>query len=127
MSVLTVLAVPTGILFGADRNVSIRIQHDAGRGLRVERVGQVQRPKVLKWPNREAIIGYFGFAQIARQPTDRWLYDFIGRNLNYRDLGEVATALAADLQGPSRRTTGGVRPSFCISRGLTRSTASLRP
>jgi hypothetical protein len=108
MSVLTVLAVPAGILFGADRNVTLRSQYDAGRGRTVEQVGYLQRPKVLKWPNRQAIVGYFGLARIAGQATDLWLYDFIGRNLNYQSLGDVAQSLVddfeADIPASERRT-----------------------
>lgn len=92
------LVVPAGILFAADRNVTLRIQADVGRGITLERAGQIQRPKVLKWPNRELIVGYFGLARIAGLATDRWLYSFIGRHLDYASLAEVAEALASELQ-----------------------------
>lgn len=53
MSILLVQLVPQGILFGADRNVTTEVSQ--GGHLVVQ--GQSQRPKVVKWPNREAIIG----------------------------------------------------------------------
>jgi len=80
------------MLFGADRNVTTQVGQD------VIYVGQAQRPKVLKWPNRDAIIGYVGQAKIGDQMTDEWLYSYIGRNLGEATFTELATALAGDLE-----------------------------
>ena len=88
---MTVQLVPEGLLIGADRNVTSQI----GRG-GVIRLGQTRRPKVLKWPNREIVIGYIGLADIADQPTDEWLYRFIGRHLT-GNLGGLARALKEEL------------------------------
>src|SRR4030095_3242634 len=54
-------------------------------------------PKVRECPNRDAIIGYVGQAQIGERMTDGWLYDYIGRNLGAGSFEELAGALAADL------------------------------
>lgn len=77
MSVLVVQLVPEGLLFGADRNITTSLL----RGDDVLASGQSLRPKVLKWPNHEIIVGYVGRATIGDDHTDEWLYDFIGRNL----------------------------------------------
>lgn len=97
MSILVVHLTPQGLLFGADRNVTTQVQRQDGHLLvRVE--GQSQRPKVLKWPNREAIVGYVGAAQIQGRPTDIWLYEeLIGRNLDFTDFGSLAGFLASEL------------------------------
>jgi len=61
--------------------------------------GQSERPKVLKWPNREVIVGYVGAAEIEDQLTDQWLYGFIGRNLDFPDLETIAQTLTDELDG----------------------------
>jgi hypothetical protein len=91
VSILVVHLVQQGLLFGADRNVTTQVGTD------VVYVGQAQRPKVLKWPNRDAIIGYVGQAMVGDQMTDEWLYAYIGRNLGDVTFEELATALANDL------------------------------
>lgn len=69
MSILVVQLVPEGVLFGADRNVTTTVQQGA-----LIASGQAQRPKVLKWPNREIVVGYVGRAKIRDLHTDEWLY-----------------------------------------------------
>ncbi|HZO97084.1 MAG TPA: hypothetical protein VFB42_06905 [Gaiellaceae bacterium] len=93
MSILVVHLVPEGILFGADRNITVT-RSGGGVALR----GQTQRPKVLRWPNRQVIVGYVGDAEIDGRATDEWLYDFIGRHIDpTEDLATLAAALQSDL------------------------------
>ncbi len=87
---MAVRVVAEGILFATDRNVTVQLP-----GATASRVGQSQRPKVLKWPNREVIIGFSGVAWLEDQPMDLWLYDFIGRHL---DEAEPLADLAAELK-----------------------------
>ena len=89
---MVVQLVPEGLLIGADRNVTTQ-----ARSGRVVRIGQSRRPKVLKWPNRELLIGYVGLAAVMEEPIDQWLYRFIGRHLD-EDLGTVASALKQELE-----------------------------
>ena len=97
MSILIVHLVPQGLLFGADRNITAEIRREDG-GIEIRVQGQSQRPKVLKWPNREAIVGYVGAAEIASMPTDLWLYQrLIGRNLAFPDFDTVAYSLQREL------------------------------
>jgi hypothetical protein len=62
--------------------------------------GQAPRAKVLKWPNREVVVGYVGKAEIAEgEFTDEWLYSFIGRNLDTDlSLRQLAENLKRDLE-----------------------------
>jgi hypothetical protein len=79
VSILVVQLVRDGLLFGADRNVTSSLRS----GPDVIASGQSLRPKVLKWPNHEIVIGYVGRAMITDGVhTDEWLYDFIGHNLH---------------------------------------------
>lgn len=115
MSILVVQLVPQGLFFGADRNITSQLtMHDGNVEIIVS--GQSQSPKVLKWPNHEVILGYVGAAEFDGQATDRWLFSFIGRNLDFPSLGHLASTLtgelnalydAGKLEGPSIVHLGG--------------------
>jgi len=114
VSILVVQLVPEGLLFGADRNITSQLELDGA--VRIVLRGQSQRPKVLKWPNREVIVGYVGAGEIQGRPTDEWLYALIGRNLEFPDQETLARTLTAaldalyrngDFRGPSIFHLGG--------------------
>ena len=92
VSILVTHLVPQGLIFAADRNITTSISAPP-----VVRVGQKQRPKVLKWPNADVIVVYVGAGAIGGVATDTWLYDFIGRNLQFADLDHLADNLTDDL------------------------------
>lgn len=92
MSILVTHLVPQGLIFAADRNITTSISVPP-----VTYTGQMQRPKVLKWPNADVIVVYVGAGAIDGQPTDAWLYDFIGRNVCFADLDALAKSLTDDL------------------------------
>lgn len=95
MSILVVQLVREGLLFGADRNITTSLR----RGPDVLASGQSPRPKVLRWPNRQVVVGYVGRASVAGQHADAWLYDFIGRNLDTNlSLRQLAENLKSDLE-----------------------------
>lgn len=96
MSILVVQLAPAGLLFGADRNITTSTMLTSGTSL-IYVSGQAERPKVLKWPNHEVILGYVGQGRLAGRPTDVWLYDFIGRHLQFSSLQELADALTREL------------------------------
>ena len=99
MSILMVRVVPQGIIFGADRNVTeTRITKSPNLNVITITTGQTQKPKVMKWPNKKAIIGYTGVATIANIPTEEWLYDFIGRNLEFTDFSSLANKLKDEVE-----------------------------
>jgi hypothetical protein len=99
MSIMAVRVVAEGILFATDRNVTVELP-----GASATRVGQSQRPKVLKWPNREVILAAVGLAWLEDQPMDQWLYDFIGRHLEPdQSLADLAAALKDRLEFAVRR------------------------
>lgn len=96
MSIMVVQLAPQGLLIGADRNITTWVTLKTGATTLVVS-GQSQRPKVLKWPNQEVIVGYVGQAELDGVPTDQWLYAFIGRHLQFTRLQDVADALTAEL------------------------------
>jgi hypothetical protein len=94
---MVVQLAPAGLLFGADRNVTTQMTLKDGT-IEIIVTGQSQRPKVLRWPNHEVIVGYVGQAELAGRPADEWLYhSFIGKHLQFKDLDELADALTNDL------------------------------
>lgn len=99
MSILVVEVVPGGIILGADRNITIReVPPDFGEGLQKVTIGQSQRPKVLKWPNKKALVGYVDEAEIGGMPTDEWLYEYIGNNMEFTCFKALANDLADKVQ-----------------------------
>lgn len=111
MSILLVEVVPQGILFGADRNITETRQ---GVGLLVEIHGQSQSRKVLRWPRNRALVGYVGAAEIGGQPTDEWLYDFIGDNPRFASFDALAEDLRARVEAQRRIDEGGQDPDPLI-------------
>lgn len=99
MSILVVQLLYEGIIFGADRNVTQTSIYETEDGKTVHMVkGQSQRPKVLRWPNDKALIGYVGAATIGKMSTDNWLYNFIGRNLNFKRFDGLSNTLRNEVQ-----------------------------
>jgi hypothetical protein len=104
MSILLVELVPQGIIIGADRNISSEqkeIKHEdrAEDGLYIEQhhvhFYHSPRPKVLRWPQRKAIIGYAGEAYINGMPTDEWLYFVSSRGMSAKTLESMSRAAFA--------------------------------
>jgi hypothetical protein len=107
MSLLLVEVVPQGIIFGADRNVTFtKKQVVKGKHTTIEIHGQSQRPKVLRWPQRKALVGYVGVAEIGGDPTDEWLYDFIGDNLNFSNFEALSESLRSQVEEQLRIDEG---------------------
>lgn len=111
MSILLVEIVPQGILFGADRNITVT-RRDAGSLVEIR--GQSQRRKVLRWPRNRALLGYVGAAEIGGQPADEWLYDFIGDNLSFSSFGDLAENLRARVEAQRRKDENAEAPDPLI-------------
>lgn len=60
--------VPEGLLFGADRNITSETTLGDATVL-VTVSGQSQRPKVLKWPNHEVIVGLIGMRLVGNSAS----------------------------------------------------------
>lgn len=112
MSILVTHLVPQGLIFAADRNITTPISVPP-----ITYIGQMQRPKVLKWPNADVIVVYVGAGAIGGQPTDAWLYDFIGRNLQFADLQTLAKSLTDDLNAALANGDLDARDSMILHLG----------
>lgn len=112
MSILVVEVVPEGILFGADRNIT-ETRH-RGSSPTVEIHGQNQRPKVIRWPRNLALLGYVGAGELGGQPTDDWLYDFIGDHPRFSSLDALAEDLRAKVEAQRLIDDEGQEPEALI-------------
>ncbi len=111
MSIMVVQLTPVGVLIGADRNITSQATWSDGSQTIVVS-GQSQRPKVLKWPNHDVIVGYVGMAEIGNQSTDQWLYSFIGKHLSFGSLEDLAQDLTDDLNTAIPMGGPGTQPSL---------------
>jgi len=115
MSILVVEVLPQGIIFGADRNITITKKRIVNQGSTfIKYQGQSQRQKVLRWPNRKALVGYVGVAEIGGIPIDEWLYDFIGDNLNFSSFKDLSESLCSKVEAQRRIDEGINEPEMLI-------------
>lgn len=102
MSILLVEVLPQGLVFGANRNVTFTKQRAVqGESITIEIHGQNQRPKVLRWPNRKALVGYVGVAEIGGIPTDEWLYALAPKFQSFADWLESPAGIQGERTGRS--------------------------
>lgn len=93
MSLLTVQVLPQGMIFAADKNVTVSFQ----RGQAVYQAQELGS-KILRWPRRKALVGAVGLATIGNQPIYEWLESFIGDHIDFVDSRSVAGDLRDRLQ-----------------------------
>jgi len=98
MSILAIEVLPEGIIFCADRNITITRTTGIGVSTLLEVRTQTQRPKVLRWPNSKALAGYVGLGEIGGKATDIWLYEFMGRNITFPSIKQLAETLKAEVE-----------------------------
>ena len=100
MSIFLAEIVAEGIVFAADKNITLTYADREG-----EPVASVQDlgAKILRWPKQKALLGYVGRAEVGGVPMHQWLYDFMGDHIGF---GEPAT-VANDLRDRLQREIGG--------------------
>ena len=105
MSLLIVEILPQGVVFAADRFVTVTtVGVGANRGLCYR--GQDSGCKILKWPHGRALVGAVGNCSIDGGSLYDWLYDFIGDHVNFKRPDDVAY----DLRDRLQRTLGRLDP-----------------
>lgn len=114
MTILIVRVVSEGIIFGADRNITEK-RLESSSGQKVYTIfGQSQQLKVLRWPNRKALIGYAGVATIGGLRADEWFYDFIGENPNFLNFQSLAEKLTIAVEKQRRIDEGDCDPDSLL-------------
>jgi hypothetical protein len=107
MSIFVGEVLADGIVFAADKNVTISRIDDTGRVIStVQDLGS----KILRWPKHKALLGYVGCAQIGSKTMHDWLYDFMGEHIAFTEPAVVAH----DMRDRLQRSIGGPNAPTCI-------------
>lgn len=99
MSILVVEVVSEGMIFGADRNITVSSAD--GRANQ----GNPQR-KVMKWPNEHTLFGFVGAATINGQPIENWLQSIHSDFENFTSLGQIAQDLRTRIETQRKADEG---------------------
>lgn len=95
MSIFVCEVLADGIVFAADKNVTItKIDGQGNCVSTVQDLGS----KILRWPKRKALLGYVGCAQVGSQTMHDWLYDFMGEHIAFTEPAVVANDMRDRLQ-----------------------------
>jgi hypothetical protein len=95
MSIFVSEVLADGIVFAADKNVTLKtFDADGNVASEVQDISS----KILRWPKRKALLGYVGCAAIGNQTMHEWLYDFVGEHMNFTEPADVASDLRDRLQ-----------------------------
>jgi len=95
MSILVCEILPIGVVFAADKNVTITKLDGQGN---IASEAQDQGSKILRWPRNKALLGYVGCATVGNKTMYDWLYDFIGDHITFEDPEVVANDMRDRLQ-----------------------------
>jgi hypothetical protein len=91
--------IPQGLIFAADRNITeTEIFSENGNTTIKMFIGQSKSSKVFKWPNNKAVIGYAGLGSIGNIGMEEWIFDFIGKNLDFKDFSFLANKLKDEVE-----------------------------
>jgi len=95
MSILLSAYFPEGIVFAADKNITLLYQEAHTERQDVE-VGDAT--KVIPWANRRAVVGYRGMAQLAGLSMDEWMRQFAACTRDFDDLPTLAMQMRDAVQ-----------------------------
>jgi hypothetical protein len=95
MSILLSAYFPEGIVFAADRNVTLLYGTPDDVKQDVE-VGATT--KVVPWAYRKAVVGYCGLGELAGLPMREWMQQFAAKTRDFDDLDKVATQMREEIQ-----------------------------
>ena len=90
MSILLSSYFEYGIVFAADRNITV-IQNG-------EAYITGQAEKIIPWPYKKAVIGYCGLAELVGLNMAEWIRQFIAINRNFSDIDKLAEGLRNKIQ-----------------------------
>ena len=91
MSILVVEIVSEGMIFGADRNITMNTI--GGHTTQV-----APQRKVMRWPNEHTLFGFVGAATINGQPIEHWLHSIQSEFANISSLEEIAQELRTRIE-----------------------------
>jgi hypothetical protein len=104
VTLLVSLYTSRGIVFAADSQITVEAQPGAGTQ-RLEPQTKLQRVRRLGIGRAGGVVGYFGLAEMNRQPMDDWLRERIDRFSGSRTVEDFAVYLRNELATSSRVST----------------------
>jgi hypothetical protein len=94
MSILLSAYYPEGLVYVADKNITETVDAPIGSKKFVDPTGT----KVLSWPNRKAIIGSVGVAELAEYSMEEYLRIFIAGTRDFTDIEQLANQFKDQVQ-----------------------------
>jgi hypothetical protein len=104
MSILIVEIVSEGIIVAADRNITGILPNGS-----TEQIDQ--RPKILKWNNDKAIIGFVGAMRISGMPIHEWMQGFIDEFTNFDSFEDLSRELCCRVERQRKIDEGNNPPT----------------
>lgn len=95
MSILLSVYWKEGIVYSADRNLTLHYETDVGADQDVL-VGA--STKVIPWPRKKAVVGFAGLGQLAGMRMEEWIRQFVAKTRDHDDLDLMAHELRDLLQ-----------------------------
>ncbi|MHB8967776.1 MAG: hypothetical protein ACYC57_05870 [Thermoleophilia bacterium] len=92
MSILLSVYYSEGIVFAADKNVTLTFVDGSSD------VEEGSITKVIAWPHRRAVVGYCGLGELAGLPMDEWMRQFVAQTRNFVDLESLVSDLHQMIQ-----------------------------
>jgi hypothetical protein len=99
MSILVIEVVSEGLIFAADRNITM--QHASGSVSR-----GTPQPKVLRWPKDDVLFGFVGAATLNGKPIHEWLEDVRSEFASIATLKELSEKLSVRIQNQRAQDEG---------------------
>jgi len=96
MSILLSAYFPEGIVFAADKNVTLL--YESADGVAQQDVEEGATVKVVPWACRRAVVGYCGLGQLACLPLAEWMRQFAAKTRDFDDLTELASQMRDAIQ-----------------------------
>jgi hypothetical protein len=87
MSILLSAYFPEGIVFAADKNVTMLYETPTGEPLQDVEAGAAA--KVIPWARRRAVVGYCGCGSLAGIPIEEWMRQFAAQTRGFENLAQL--------------------------------------
>jgi hypothetical protein len=113
VTLLVSLYTSRGIVFAADSQITVEAQPGAGTQ-RLEPQTKLQRVRRLGIGRAGGVVGYFGLAEMNRQPMDDWLRERIDRFSGSRTVEDFAVYLRNELADATTKRERHVVSGFHI-------------
>src|SRR6266581_3608552 len=92
MSILIIEILPQGMIFAADKNVTVSEEIERLEGVAVYQAQDVGS-KILRWPHNRGLIGAVEVAEIGARSTYDRRYDYEGDHVSFHEQARAGSHL----------------------------------